>query len=209
MAESDAAWASPAFQEFYDRHKNYLWSKCSEVAENLGCQAWAEDVLNDTFERAYRTASEFKFPQCPTNEEDNVIKGWLGRIATNRLCDRWRKSRLEHTGEDEKWATLAETAAAPSTDASEQDRAATPADVEERRLLDEALESLSEREAHVLRVTSQYHRLGKKFQRLPNYVVDELAEALNTTPENLRKIRERAKKKVRQYIEERREKISP
>lgn len=209
MAETDAAWASPAFQEFYDRHKDYLWDRCSEVAENLGCHAWVEDVFHDTFERAYRSAPKFRFPQCPTHEEDNVIKGWLGTIASNLLCDRWRKSRFERTSSDAKWATLAESVvAAPPAD-GESDLGATPADSEDIRLMDEAFRTLSEREAHVLRVTSQFHRLGKQFQRLPNDVVDELAESLNTTPENLRKIRERAKRKVHQYVEERRGNISP
>lgn len=207
MADKDRAWVNAAVQEFYDRHKDYLWKTCADVAENLGCDAWVEDVFQDTFHCAWKTAGKFEFPECPKDDEDNVVKGWLGQIARNLLCDRWRKTRYERTRTDAQWAALAEKMTAARVDSAEEPT--LPKDEPEARQLDEAMETLTDREAHVLRVTSQFHRLGKKFQRLPNGIVDELAETFNTTPENLRKIRERAKRKVRQYVEERRGKTSP
>lgn len=199
MGDADAAWAIAAFEEFYDRHKAYLWKVCTDIGEQLSCASWVNDVFNETFQRAQRNAARFKFPTCPKEEEDNVIKAWLGEIAHNRLCDYWRKWQRERTGSDAQWEALGEAVAL----AAERRLEAQPEDVKRIALIEEAMETLSEREAHVLRVTSQFHRHGQKFQRLPNAVVDDLATTLNTTPENLRKIRERARKKVRQYVEER------
>lgn len=207
MADRDEAWAVAAFQEFYDRHKHYLYSKAVEVCANLGCDAWVEDAMHETFGRAFRKAAMFKFPTCPPKEEDNVVKGWLGAIATHWICDRRRKSKLEDTKSEEQWEQLTGSSSVAPGGESESFEP-TPAKIEEWRLLDEAIESLTEREAQILRVTAQYHRLGQKFQRLPVDVVDELAESFNTTPENLRKIRERARKKVRQYVDARRGTIS-
>jgi RNA polymerase sigma factor (sigma-70 family) len=197
MADGDPAWALAAFEEFYDRHKDYLWKVCAEVGQRLSCSAWVDDVFSETFQRAQKNAARFKFPQCPIDEEDNVIKAWLGEIAHNRLCDYWRRWRRERTGSDEQWEALGAALA------SKRHSEPSPEDAKRIALIEEAMETLSEREAHILRVTSQFHRHGRRFQRLPNAVVDELAETLNTTPENLRKIRERARKKVRQYVEER------
>lgn len=202
MGDSDPAWALAAFEEFYDRHKNYLWKVCADVGQQLSCSAWIEDVFHETFQRAQKHAGRFKFPVCPAEEEDNVIKAWLGRIAQNRLCDYWRKSRRECTRTAEEWEALDEEVLG-EVSGEDVPTETTSAGSNRKALLDEAMETLSERDAHVLRVTSQFHRHGQKFQRLPNAVVDELASTLNTTPENLRKIRERARKKVRQYVEAR------
>jgi RNA polymerase sigma factor (sigma-70 family) len=202
MGDPDGAWSLPAFEEFYSRHILYVWKVCADVGEQLSCSAWVEDVVQETFQRAQRTVGKFRFPTCPEEEEDNVVKAWLGRIAHNRLCDYWRKSRRERTGSDGQWEALTESVTVGDVpDATAL--GSNPANAKRLALIEEAMATLSEREAHVLRVTSQFHRHGKRFQRLPNSVVEELASSLNTTPENLRKIRERARRKVRQYVEER------
>ena len=209
MADNDRTWAEAAFREFYDRHKYYLWNACEKVCGNMGCQPWAEDALAETFERAFKAAAKFKPVPCPREDEDHIVKGWLGTIATNWVCDRRRKSKLEDTYCEELWAKLADPAQTDPGDTQAPSGEPSPTALEERRLLDEAMESLTEREAHILRVTGQYHRIGQPFQRLPEDVVEELAETFNTTPENLRKIRERARKKVRQYMDAHRGSIFP
>jgi DNA-directed RNA polymerase sigma subunit (sigma70/sigma32) len=69
------------------------------------------------------------------------------------------------------------------------------------RLLREALDTLTERERDVLRVAALYFRPGEEHQRLPNEVSAELARRWDTTNENLRAIRSRAAKKLKQYLE--------
>ena len=59
---------------------------------------------------------------------------------------------------------------------------------------------LTEREQEVLRVTLHWYDPSSEHQRLPNEVAAELAKRLGTTPENLRKIRERALAKVEEEV---------
>jgi hypothetical protein len=56
----------------------------------------------------------------------------------------------------------------------------------------QAIESLSTREQEIIRVTWQYYTPGQQQQRLPHDVVAQLARDFKTSPENIRKIRERA-----------------
>src|SRR5947208_1372874 len=58
-------------------------------------------------------------------------------------------------------------------------------------------------EQEVLRVTYQYHVAGRDAQRLPNDVAEDLSRRLNTTSENLRKIRQRATDKLRAALAQR------
>ena len=78
-----------------------------------------------------------------------------------------------------------------------------PATSAYKRLLDEAINNLSEKKQHVLRVTYQYNQPGRKHQRLPNHVAEEVAKTLNTTSDNIRQLRRRALREVNQYIKSR------
>jgi RNA polymerase sigma factor (sigma-70 family) len=194
----DEAWADAAFCEFYARHKNYIWIVCVEIASTLNGDAWIEDIFDETFERAYQKAGSFKLPSGATPEsESRLVRGWLGKIAANLLRTLLRNHRNEYAQDEETWDKLADTVG-NSTDDGNQTSSVSP----KQKLIDDALETLSEREALVVRVTFQYYRVGEKFQRLPNKIVQELAESLGTTPENLRKIRERALRQIRDYVAE-------
>jgi hypothetical protein len=52
----------------------------------------------------------------------------------------------------------------------------------------------------VLRVTFQWYEPGREHQRLPNDVAADLADTLQTTPENLRQIRRRALRKIKAHL---------
>lgn len=198
----DEAWADAAFCEFYNRHKAYMWTVCDSATEDLHGEAWVEDIFVQTFERAYEKAETFKLPVgTPPASEVRLVRGWLGKIAANILRHLLRNHEAEHTKDEEEWRTILESTAALNPE-EEQD---TPELAAKRKLIAEALETLTEREQLVLRTTYQYYRIGKKFQRLPNKVSHELAEQLATTPENLRKIRERALENVTNYINEHQE----
>lgn len=193
----DELWGDAAFCEFYNRHKAYMWTVCANVAEDLHGDAWVEDIFVQTFERAYEKAHTFKLP--PNTAAEHEIKrvlGWLGEIAANMLRTLLRNHEIEQTQDEEAWDKIVESVQPSGLD-EEHDTQEMSA---ERKLIAEALETLNEREQLVLRITFQYYRLGKKFQRLPNRISQELADQLATTPENLRKIRERALAKVKEYV---------
>jgi len=193
----DGTWADAAFCEFYSRHSPYLWTVCKNVCERLHGEAWHEDIWQDTFARAYEKAGEFALPADVSPERaTRLVRGWLGTIATNLLRGLLRNHECEYSQDEEGWERILDTVGnTPENEESDLPRAQ-----EERKVIDAALEILSEREQLVLRRTFQYYRIRKEFQRLPNKVVQELADQLATTPENLRKIRERALTKVKDYV---------
>jgi RNA polymerase sigma factor (sigma-70 family) len=165
-------------------------------------EAWHQDNWQDTFARAYEKAGTFSLPAGVTPEQEQatrLVRGWLGQIANNLLRGLLRNHEYEYSQDEDGWERILNTVGDPSGNAE----CDPPGAQEERKLIDAALETLSEREQLVLRRTFQYYRIGKEFQRLPNKVVQELADQLATTPENLRSIRKRALAKVKDYVNQR------
>lgn len=194
----DGFLADAAFKEFYARHKVYLWGMCCSVSKKLGGEAWATDIFNDTFAQAYEKAGQFKVP--PETDVDSVrrrVRGWLGTIATNRLRSHLRNHECEHTLDDTSWERFSDNAEARKEAEDQSEQALRNPKLE---VIQAALDSLTEKEQEVLRVTYQYFRGDKEHQRLPNKVVADLAEVLGTTPENLRQIRRRALKKIAEFV---------
>jgi DNA-directed RNA polymerase sigma subunit (sigma70/sigma32) len=101
-------------------------------------------------------------------------------------------------------ADVREVSASPYLDTLAEPEAAPPSSRSPKlRLMREALDTLNERERDVLRVAALYFRPGEEHQRLPNDVSAELARRWETTNENIRAIRSRATKKLKQYLDAR------
>jgi RNA polymerase sigma factor (sigma-70 family) len=154
-------------------------------------------VVEDTLLRAFEKAGTFCEPGgLDADAKRRNVRGWLSEIALNLIRDLLRglpPDGPEKQLDDEGWAEQA----APEAG----ERLATP---EVLTVLEEVLKTdLTEREQEVLRITYQYHVFGRKAQRLPNKVAEELAQRLGTTSENVRKIRQRALDKVRAGLERR------
>ena len=59
---------------------------------------------------------------------------------------------------------------------------------------------LTEREQDVLRTTFHWYDPAREHQKLPEAVLSELAERWNTTPENIRQIRSRALRRLKDAL---------
>jgi len=192
MRSDDATGAAAAWAEFYRRHVPYLYAVCLRAyAGLLGGEPGVADLVADTFHRAYERAETFE----PGGIEDpdrirRRVRAWLGRIAQRLFQTAMRaRASLPTVGLDpDRWQDVGPPPRPPAGD---------PRRIERVR---EAMRTLSEREQTVLRVTFQWYQLGRDHQRLPNDVAAELAEALRTTPENLRQIRRRALRKIEAYL---------
>lgn len=201
--QEDEVWADAAFCEFYTRHSPYMYAVCYDSAERLHGEAWVEDMFEQMFERAYEIAGSFKLQKpVPLDQETRLVRGWLGRIANFQLRALLRNHESEQTYDGEKWDEIDCMVSGATFEEDEED---APSATAERILIDEAIETLPEREQLVIRTTFQYYRIGKKHQRLPNKVTQDLAKKLGTTPEYLRKIRERALEQIKLYVAERTE----
>lgn len=190
---SDPLAARRAEAQFYERHVRYLYGVLmTRVRRPLALSGReVEDLVQETFFRAFAHAGSF-VPAVGADEdaERRRTRAWLGRIAQRLLAD-WLAD-VREVSASPYLETLAEPESAPPSSRSPQ-----------LRLLREALETLSERERDVLRFAALYHRPGEEHQRLPNDVAAELARRWQTTNDNVRAIRSRATKKLKQYLEAR------
>lgn len=185
--------ARAAEAEFYERHARYLYCVLVQrVRRPLALSGReVEDLVQETFFRAFARASTFTAGDAwDEDSERRRSRAWLGRIAQRLLAD-WL-------------ADVREVSASPYLDTLAEPEPAPPSSRSPKlRLMREALDTLSERERDVLRVAALYFRPGEEHQRLPNDVSAELARRWQTTSENLRAIRSRATKKLKEYLETR------
>ena len=187
---SNAGAARAAEAEFYARHARYLYGVLVQrVRRPLSLSGReVEDLVQETFFRAFARAGTYSGGDAWDEESQRRrSRAWLGRIAQRLLAD-WL-------------ADAREVSASPYIDTLVEPEPAPPSSRSPRlRLLREALETLNERERDVLRVAALYFRPGEEHQRLPNEVSAELARRWQTSNENLRAIRSRATKKLKEYL---------
>jgi len=182
--------ARAAETEFYDRHARYLFCVLVQrVRRPLALSGReVEDLVQETFVRAFARASTYHGGDAwDLDSQRRRSRAWLGRIAERLLAD---------------WLTDArEISASPYLDTLAEPEPAPPSSRSPKlRLLREGLDTLNERERDVLRVAALYFRPGEEHQRLPNEVSAELCQRWQTTSENIRAIRSRATKKLKEYL---------
>ncbi len=188
-AANDSA-ARAAETEFYDRHARYLFCVLVQrVRRPLALSGReVEDLVQETFVRAFARAGTYHGGDAwDRDSQRRRSRAWLGRIAQRLLAD---------------WLTdVREVSASPYLDTLPEPEPAPPSSRSPKlRLLREGLDTLNERERDVLRVAALYFRPGEEHQRLPNEVSTELAQRWQTTSENIRAIRSRATKKLKEYL---------
>jgi RNA polymerase sigma factor (sigma-70 family) len=182
--------ASRAQAELYARHVRYLYGVLRREQDKLlrAVGVSAEDLVQETFHRAFERAETFRADDIDDPERLRLrTRAWLGRIAQNLLADHLRRVR--------------EVSASPYLErlsCEDLDAEAPPSP--KLVAVQDALGQLSDREQDVLRVTALYQRAGDH-QRLPNAVSAELAARWGTTNENIRAIRSRAMKKLKDLVE--------
>lgn len=209
-SEAKGAWA-----EFYIRYVNDLYKAVHRLR---GLSATdVEGVVQDTMVQAWKAALTF---QADDGLEESLLRdrtlSWLCRIAQNLYFAMRRQRRINLvSGSDEEdgaESSPASTGRAPirpgelhrtiqCAEALIEGAGQPDEEIEsnDMRLLREALATLTEREWDILMTTYEYHERGRKQQRLPQAVIDELCQAYDISPEYLRKIRERAHKQVIGY----------
>lgn len=189
----DPLGARSAEAAFYSRHVRYLYGVLIQrVRRPLALSGReVEDLVQETFFRAFSRAATYTTGDTSDAEsERRRTRAWLGRIAQRLLVD-WLADTREVSD-----SPYLETVAIPET--------GPPSSRSPKlRLMCEALDTLTERERDVLRVAALYFRPGEEHQRLPNDVSAELAGRWETTNENIRAIRSRATKKLKEYLEAR------
>jgi RNA polymerase sigma factor (sigma-70 family) len=197
LADEDSPAARVAWEAFYLRHVDYLHAVCFRAyGPLLGGEAGAADLTADTFRRVYEKAGTFDPGGIADPDRLRLrTRAWLGRIAQRLALETLRqRARLPAVALDpDEWQQVAREPAAPDADA-------LGPGAERIARVREAIESLSEREQIVLRATFQWREAGAVHSRMSNRATAELAQAVGTTPENLRQIRRRALTKIETFL---------
>ena len=187
-AQSETAW-----NEFYNRHVGYVHAVCKRAFLPILRPERIEDLVQDTFIRAYQKAITFTSPpELDAAGQRRAVRAWLGTISESIAHDYFRNQPMVDFVDDEALETYA---VQPANDDSDD-----PAS-ERLDLFEAAWGTLTGREQQVLRTTAFWSKPGAKNQRLPNKVMEDLVADLNTTRANIRQIRKRAVAKIREYME--------
>jgi len=196
--DADLHRAHAAFATFYQRHIRWLWATVSRMPHAwrlLGGQEGVEDVIQDTFCRAYERAATFIGDDIDPGRLRRRTRAWLGRIADNLIVDALRKGgglvasdvvRLDHRPSEP---------AAPEAESRDVSARGTR--------LRATIERLPERDQDILWVWAQYYRPGVQHQRLPDDVSQALAARWGTSPQAIRQRRKRVLDQLRRQLDER------
>ncbi len=190
--KDDTDTATAAWRVFFERHCDYLYGVCYRAhAQQLGGRDAVLDLAHDVFARAFERAETYR--PCGSSDTEDMrknVRAWLGTIARNLVCDRFRKSRTAlgslFVQNDYPQELSAETRVAESLS-------------DDERICRRALSTLSWKEQLVLRITMYYdNEPGSR--RLPSGVAMDLAEQIGTQPETIRQIRRRAFAKLEKAL---------
>ncbi len=184
LRDGDEDAARDAYAELFRRHATWLYSTiCSSRMRNVVING-EEDVVQETFRRAYQGAETFRY-EGPENSKSRSrgIRAWIGGIANNVICDTLRSHDCMDIalGMDNPDEFCELPRAMPSR---------------QTELAREALDSLSDREKDVVLERLYHYKWGERHQRMPNEASSALAKRWNTTNVNIRAIYSRALKKI-------------
>ena len=177
--------AHEAFTIFYNRYKGFLWNLCVSVCRN--CKT-ADDVelAKDVFQNTMISIYEY----CHTfNPSKSKLKTWISSIAKNSMRNLLIQSkdlRIDDQLESLLESEIIDTVVAEFEFETDQQKA-----------LGEALKTLSDRDQDIL-LTYMMYEDGKK--HLPDNVLQFLLKKYDTTSENLRQLKGRSLKKIKNHI---------
>ncbi len=192
LKEDNRQEAEKAFTIFYNLYKNYLYTVVRKA-----CESWPmygeeliQTVHENTFLKVYEKAEDFLIIEdIPFDRQEKRMKSWISKIARNEMFKLLRELKEEKDNiEYHENLVLFEN---PDEEIEAQKS-------EDFILAEKALNSLSERDRHILVTYLMFEEDNKK---LPSSEIKRLAEMWNVLPDNLRQIKKRSLEKVRKYIE--------
>ena len=196
LAQGDCAnpTAREAFGKLYNRHATWLYQRiCRTRAYRLlDRREGVKDVVQETFYRAYVGADTFDSRGITDpNRLKALVRGWLGGIANRVIADTLRCSTPDLVEPLHLEAGL--TARSIRTPESAPRSNVVKA-------LQKELKKLSPLQQDILGTTELYYKPGETHQRLPNGVVQQLAERHGTSPDNIRQVRYRTMAVLRKKL---------
>lgn len=183
--------------EFYQRYNSFLLTTCYRVCKSFDSgNELAEDIFQNTMLKAIDgIKSVYDKANETTTNLDKQIKRWLSSIAQNELNEFLRKNP------DEKFLSLPDRVATSEIEI-EFDLAEEPKDPVKNSQFgyldtDKIMSVLSDRERYILMVYFNYYDKEEPNRHLPDQEIERLCKMFDINPPNLRQIKKRALKKLR------------
>ena len=181
--DSDRERAWNAFGQIYRKYYNILWILCSHYC---GDDSNADLVFGATWKKIWNS------PSYNYKDKKVSFKVWMAKIAKRAWLDLQVKTIL---GSD---AEIPEIQVEPIDYELVDEQESLNVN---EKVLEEALRQLTDKEYDVLMTYMEYDT--DKNKHIPDSVLAVLTTKYQTTPANLRQIKCRALKKVKDYIERR------
>lgn len=190
LRNEDPALSMEAYGEFYKRHVNYLYNVCLRKHFDYIGEEKVMDLVQNTFKQAFEKAKTYK-PIKDKGTDRMQVRAWLGKIAENIYIDAIRnENKIRYVRlSDEQWENQPEITKTQPLSPSQE------------LLLKTIEDCLSERELEVLRLTADFYKPESKNQYTQRGEIEGLAKRFQTTSENIRQIRSRARKKVEKCLQ--------
>jgi len=193
---SDFDLAREAWAHVYIRHHGFLTRLSMANHGYLLGREGVKDLVQEAFMKAFDRAATFNHTEiCDRPSQERKLRGWLLRIVTNLVNDRYRgQPEASFTDELDEGNLAAAPPEAQDTESPDSLRL---------ELLKSGLRSLSDIDQTVLRGTMFWWKADQPHQRMPHAALSQLCEQTGKSAANIRQIRLRAIKKLQEYVSDR------
>jgi len=178
--DKDDDLAQRAFTVIYQKYAQALFTICSKVC---GARIETDLIYEKVWKRVY------DYPKYSTSKNNCKFITWLNRIAVNAWKDIQQKIFLCDNLPPEKLPEM------EAPDEPEEERLPSIEEI----TLKKSLTMLTDKERDILLTYMQYESNDDK--QLPRNILGQLKTKYNTTSANIRQIKSRSLKKVKEFIE--------
>ncbi len=200
---NDASLSRQAFEEFYNRFKDFVLLICRKscIAFDNSYQL-ADDIFQQTFLKVLHKGHTFRKKPAPNKEIYTAdIKCWLSMIAKNELINFLRKNP------DEKSLSIPNRLRSDDMEnlpfyPTEIDNQVIQPPTLQQHILEKGLAVLTEDERMVLMAYMLYYNRQAPNSHLPDEVIKNLTDKLGIKSASLRQIKSRALQKIRNIKEQ-------
>lgn len=194
----NSAQSDQAFNEFYRRYRRFVSSSCKSCTKEFDPTGHlANDIFQVTFVKVAINGYKFKLPDgAKVQDQSLYIKGWLSRICKNELISYTRKYPLSKENAEMDSGTQNIKEQFYNSDESTEE----PKTIE-AQILESAVASLSESERIIVMTYMLYYDPLTPNRHLPDEVLKKLCSDLNTNAGNIRQMKSRAMKKLKDECE--------
>jgi len=197
--EIDQKMADKSFSLLYKRFSEFVFNSVKKsiyLNSESEINEFANTVADNTFMEIYNKPLDFEFDPSKHKSQDDAFRVYLAAISKNEKNDLLRES-LNYNSKQTKIIDDDDNFFEPSISAEVFEKLELKLSTN-RKILEDALYSLSERDRYIILTFYDNYEKGKN---TPSEVLDNIEQLYGTTRDNIRMIRSRVKKKLINEIE--------